>query len=73
MGFFEKAAKSVAKGAVDMAKNAVKDMEKKRERIDRHKERYEDCSDQELRDMLNNTNMDEKKIALIELLQERGY
>ena len=75
MSFFEKigkVAKVVGNEALDIAQDAMRDMQRKRERIDHYKEIYDRYSDEELKKKLNSTN-DERKMAIIELLKERVF
>ena len=61
----------VAKAAVKTVQNTAKDLERKRERIDRYKEKYYALSDEELRRRYKATTDGERKIAIAEIIKER--
>lgn len=69
MSFFEKAAKVAVKGA----QGIVHEAQQKRKRIDRHKMRLEKCSDEQLRKRFKSSTDGEVKIAIHEIMTERGY
>ena len=64
--------KSVGNFVSDAAKEAVNDAMRKQESVQRHMERLERLSDEELIRKMNSSS-GEIKLACIQLLKERGY
>ena len=64
--------KSVGNFVSDAAKEAANDVMRKQESIQRHMERLERLSDEELIRKMNSSS-GEIKLACIQLLKERGY
>ena len=71
MGFGDFFNKAVKVG-VSYAQSELESVQRKMEQIERYKEQYRGCSDEELVEKYRNSS-GERKIACAKLLKERGY
>jgi homoserine dehydrogenase len=68
-----KVGQAVGKGLLNQIEQKNKEMERRKEKIERIKIRYQSHSDKDLYNIYKTTSSFEEKMAAAQLLKERGY